>query len=76
MTMVALLGNPGKSASPLPHATPNKLSQTLKEPTVTHPTLQPQKTPIFYPNAALRDSPMDVSTTAAASNIYDIDNDD
>jgi len=73
MTMVALLGNPGKNASPLHHATPHKLSQMLKESTVTHLTPQQQKTMIFYPNAALRDIPTDVSTTAAISNAYEID---
>jgi len=73
MAMVALLGNPVKSASLLPHVTPHKLSQMLKESTVTHPTPQLQKTMIFYPNAALRDIPTDVSMTAAISNAYEID---
>jgi len=76
MTMVALLGNPVKSASLFPRVTPHKPSQMLKEPTVTHPTPQPQKPPSFYPTAALRDNPTDVSTTAGTSNVYDIDDDD
>jgi len=74
--MVALLGNPVKSASPLPRAPPYKLSQMMQEPTVMHPTPQPQKTPIFYPTAALRDSATDVSTTAATANAYDVNDDD
>ncbi len=75
MTMVALLGNPVKIASPLPRVTPNKLSQMLKEPTAMYLTPHPQKTPIFYPTVVLRDSPMDVSTTTATSNAYDVNDD-
>jgi len=75
MTMVALLGNPVESASPLTLATPHTLSQMLTEPTVTNPTPQLIETPISNSIASLRDIPTDVPTTAATSDVYDADDD-
>jgi len=76
MTMVALLGNPVESASPLTLATPHKLSQMLTESTVTHSTPQLKEIPISNSTAALRDIPTEVPTTAAATDVYDDDDDD
>jgi len=76
MTMVALLGNPVESASPLTLATPHTLSQMLTEPTATNPTPQLKETPISHSIASLRDIPTDVPTTAATSDIYNANDDD
>jgi len=76
MTMVALLGNPVESASPLTLATPHTLSQMLTEPTATNPTPQLKDTPFSHSFASLRDIPTEVPTTAATSDIYDADDDD
>ncbi len=73
MTMVALLGHPAKSASPLPNTTVSTHCQFLKDSPATYPTPQLPETHEFYSLAVLRDIPTDVPTTAVAD---DYDDDD
>jgi len=76
MTMVALIGHPAKSASPLPTMFTSTHCQMPNEPTASYlPTIYPE-TNVFPLAAVLHDIPMDIPTTAAAFDADDNDNDD
>jgi len=76
MTMVALIGHPAKSASPLPTMIISTHCQVLQEPTASYLTMQHPETNDFYLTAVLCNIPMDIPTTAAALDANDDDDDD
>jgi len=76
MTMVTLLGNPAKSASPLTQKTLLPPCLTLPKTPESNPTPQPIKTHLFTRPAGLRDISMHVPTTAAVNHANDANDDD
>jgi len=75
MTMVALLGQPDKSANPSPSPTVSTHCQLPKDSPASYPTPKQQETTDFYSPAVLRDIPTDVPTTAEATDADDNDDD-